>query len=101
MSNWNRNYTSATISHFSGVDVIGANAETSNGVRLGRTDRLRLRHLIANRDCSVDRHPGTAAVSEKVQRRLRAHFYLPHHVRKNFPRLVGGFFSAEPKHGDG
>ena len=97
----NGDSSSPIVAHFSGVDVIGADAKSSCALRLGRAGRLSFRHFITDRHRPIDRHPGTATVRKKVQRRLCAHFHLSHHIGKNFPRFVGGFFSAKPEDGDG
>src|SRR4029077_9500241 len=47
-----------------------------------------------------DRKAWPTPIGEKVERRLRPHFHLSHHVWKQLGRRVGAFLSAEPKDGD-
>ena len=92
------NSSSPMVSHFSSVVIIGSAAESDRRVLIGRGS-IRLRHLVAHRHRARDRHPRAAAVGKKIQGRLGAHFHLPDHIGKNFPRLIGAFFSAKTEHG--
>ena len=98
--------------HLAGVVIIRAVAETECGCArtLHQRERrsayprrrrhLRFWHFVTNRDRTRNRNPRAAAISEKIERRLRPDFWLPHHVGKNFPWRCGAVFSAETEHRD-
>ena len=91
------------VAHLAGVVIIGAFAESETrtqvrirgNIRRRRRDRLRLRHFVTDRHRALDWARGAAAIGKKSERRLRAHFRLPHHVGKNFDRRAGAVLSAE------
>src|SRR6478609_4620603 len=108
----NRNWDARTpiVPHLAGVVIIRAPAEADAVV--GRFCRWRVRnarnsrqhfqlwlwHFVANWDRVRDRKTRPATVPEKVDRRLRPHFLLPHHIGENFPRCAGAMFSTKTAH---
>jgi hypothetical protein len=46
------------------------------------------------------RRPVTAPIRKEIERRLRAHFHLAHHVWENLQRRLGADLSTKPKHRD-
>src|SRR4029450_399375 len=62
--------------------------------------RFQLRHwrFVANRHRARNWKAWPTSLREKVDRRLRPYFLLPHHVRKNLPRRPDAVFSPEATH---
>ena len=97
------------VPHLAGVVIIRAATETDASAQfcsrrrsIGRISRrrfqLRLWHFVANRHRARNRKAWPTSIREKVERRLRPHFLLPHHVRENFPWCAGAVFSAKTAH---
>src|SRR5439155_11038586 len=61
---------------------------------------FRLRHFVADGDRASYRQTRAASIGEKIQRRLCTHFWLPHHVRKNFRRRLCALLPAKAEDGD-
>ena len=71
-----------------------------NRRRARRSFAVRLRHLITDRHCARDGRARPAPIGEEGERRLGAHFHLPHHVGKNFDGRTGARLTAETEHRD-
>ncbi len=106
---WQRNPSSPLVAHFASVEVIGAGTETDAHVRFlwrvscdagRRALGFRFRHFVANRNRAGDWQTRTAAVRKKIQRRLRAHFHLSHHVGEKLERRFRAFLPTKSKHGE-
>src|SRR5690349_19105097 len=108
LRNRNWNARAPIVPHLAGVVIIRAPAETDavanrlRRVRSGRNSRqrflLRLWHFVANWDRVRDRKTRSATVPEKVDRRLRPHLLLPHHIGENFPWCAGAMLSTKTGH---
>src|SRR5207245_11073126 len=93
--------------HLAGVVIIRADAETNRCVRelftrgstarrnLRRSLHLRLWNFVTNRNGTRNRNPWAAAISGKIERRLRPDFLRPHPIGKNVPCLAGAALSTK------
>src|SRR5437773_12561129 len=101
---WQRNPSSPLVAHFAGVEIVGSGTESDPRVcflwRVSchaerRSLGLRFRHFVADGDRARYWHTRAASISKKIERRLRAHFGLSHHVRENFRRRLCAFLPAK------
>src|SRR5439155_9569129 len=108
----NGNARAPIVPHLTGVVIIRAPAEDDSVAGRFWPQRvrsrwnswqcfqLRLWHFVANWDRVRDRKTRPATVPEKVDRRLRSYFLLPHHIGENFPWRARAMFSAETAYCD-
>src|SRR5207248_11662566 len=106
---WQRDPSSPLVAHFDSVAVVGSGTESDPCVRLlrrvschagRRALGLRCRHFVADGDRAGDRQTRASSIGEKIQRRLCTHFWLPHHVRKNFRWRLCALLPAKAEDGD-
>ena len=95
--------------HLASVVIICSSAESQarSRIHLGNErSRSRARfarhlgHFVPYWNCAGDWHASAAPIGKESERRLRTHFRLAHHVRKNFNRRTSALLSAQAENGD-